>query len=270
MRSTNTMDGDQRSPEISALLIDIDGVLYTGGAPVPGAIKAVSALQERFVPHRYLSNSTRRSRAAIAERLQKMGFPIRKEEILTPAVAAAGYLAEKKKTRAVFVTTESVLEDFAAARITPAADRVDAVIVGDAGNALTYDLLNTAFRAVMQGARIIALEKDRYWMDASGLSLAAGPFVAALEFATRKKALVIGKPSPAFFRRALTELHAPAGITAMIGDDIRTDIQGAMQCGMAGFLVRTGKFREDALVQSAVRPTRILDTFPGVLEFFPE
>jgi HAD superfamily hydrolase (TIGR01458 family) len=266
----NTTDGDQRAGEISALLIDIDGVLYTGGTPVPGAVQAVSALQKRNVSHRYLSNGTRRNRAAIAERLQRMGFPIRKEEILTPAVAAAGYLAGKKKTRAVFVTTDDVREDFADAGIIPVAERVDAVIIGDAGNALTYDLLNTAFRAVMQGAQIVALEKDRYWMDVGGLSLAAGPVVAALEFATRKKALVIGKPSPAFFRHALSELHAPAGKAVMVGDDIQTDIQGAMRCGMAGFLVRTGKFRQEALAQSAVKPTRILDAFPGILDFFPE
>ncbi|MDD1717555.1 MAG: TIGR01458 family HAD-type hydrolase [Methanoregulaceae archaeon] len=253
-----------------ALLIDIDGVLYTADTPVPGAVEAVAVLQERDIPHRYISNSTRRSRTMVAERLRLMGFPIREDEILTPAVAAARYLVTQKKMRGIFVTTNEVIQDFTAAGVIPAADRIDAVIVGDAGSSLSYTLLNAAFRAIMEGAEILALEKDRYWMDTKGLSLAAGPFVAALEYATGKEALVIGKPSPVFFQLALSDMGIRAGETVMIGDDIKTDIQGAMQCGMSGILVRTGKFREDALGQSGVHPTCILDAFPAVLDLFAD
>ena len=251
-----------------ALLIDIDGVLYTADTPVPGAVEAVAVLQERDIPHRYISNSTRRSRTMVAERLRLMGFPIREDEILTPAVAAARYLADQKKMRAIFVTTNDVIPDFASAGIIPVSDHVDAVIVGDADGSLTYDLLNTAFRAAMQGAQILALEKDRFWMDTNGLSLAAGPFVTALEYATGKNAIVIGKPSPTFFQLALSSMHVRAGETAMIGDDVHADISGAMQYGLRGILVRTGKFSADVLRQSGVKPTLILDAFPAVLDLF--
>jgi HAD superfamily hydrolase (TIGR01458 family) len=254
--------------EISGLLIDMDGVLYTGSTPVEGAIETVAFLRKQKIPHRFISNSTRRSRQAIAERLQGMGFPIPTDEILTPAVAAARLLTEKKERRCIFVTTADVQQEFAAAGILAAENSAGNVIVGDAGEALTYGLMNAAFRAVMQGAQILALEKDRYWMDTGGLSLAAGPFVAALEYATGKEALVVGKPSPAFFRSALAELGTLPKETAMVGDDIHADIAGAMRCGMAGILVRTGKFREDELVRSGVRPTLIIDAFPDVLDRF--
>lgn len=253
---------------ISALLIDIDGVLYTGTTPVPGAIETVEALHSQGIPHRYISNSTRRSRKSIAIRLQGMGFPVLQEEILTPAIAAARFLADEKITRTVFVTTQDVLKDFSAAGFVSVPERADAVVVGDAGTAFTYDLLNAAFRSVMQGARILALEKDRYWMDTDGLALAAGPFVAALEFATGKEALVIGKPSPSFFRLALAELGAEAHMTAMIGDDIETDIGGAMRCGLQGVLVRTGKYREETLLRSGVHPTYIIDSLHSALDLF--
>ena len=83
---------------------------------------------------------------------------------------------------------------------------IDSVIIGDAGDKLTYESLNTAFRYVMSGADLIALEKDRYWMTPGGLSLSAGPFVQALEFATGKMATIVGKPSKTFFERALSDM----------------------------------------------------------------
>jgi HAD superfamily hydrolase (TIGR01458 family) len=113
----------------------------------------------------------------------------------------------------------------------------------------------------MEGAGIIALEKDRYWMAPEGLALSAGPFVSALEYATRQSARVMGKPSPEFFRLALEALGLPAGSVAMIGDDIDTDIGGALSVGMQAILVRTGKFRADVTESSPVSPTAVIDNF---------
>ena len=84
--------------------------------------------------------------------------------------------------------------------------------------------------------------------------LSAGPFVAALEYATGKEALCVGKPSPGFFSIALEGLGIPASDVAMVGDDIETDIGGAQRSGMQGILVRTGKFREESLASSGIHP----------------
>jgi len=140
------------------------------------------------------------------------------------------------------------------------------VVVGDAEDGFTYDRLNRAFRLVMEGARIIALEKDRYWMGADGLCLSAGPFVAALEYATGAVAEVVGKPSSDFFEIALAGMGASAQETAMIGDDINTDVGGAKNLGMMGILVRTGKYREDLLDRSSVIPDLILESISELRE----
>jgi ribonucleotide monophosphatase NagD (HAD superfamily) len=97
-------------------------------------------------------------------------------------------------------------------------------------------------------------------MGEVGLMLSAGPFVTALEYATGKEAICVGKPSPAFFSTALEGFGIAASDTAMVGDDIETDIGGAQRCGMQGILVRTGKFREDLLASSGVHPDLVIDS----------
>jgi HAD superfamily hydrolase (TIGR01458 family) len=137
---------------------------------------------------------------------------------------------------------------------------VDYVVIGDAGEKMTYDLLNAAFRAVTGGAEIIALEKDRYWVAPDGVMLSAGPFVAALEFAAGKTATVVGKPSKAFFDMALRDMDLRPDQAAMVGDDIITDIAGARKTGMKAVLVRTGKFRDEILRSAVIKPTYVIDS----------
>jgi HAD superfamily hydrolase (TIGR01458 family) len=150
--------------------------------------------------------------------------------------------------------------DFEDADITVTGDHPDTVIIGDAGDRFTYDLLNRTMRMILSGAQLIALERDRTWMGEDGLMLSAGPFVAALEYATGKEALCVGKPSPGFFSSALEGLGIPAADVAMVGDDIESDIGGAQRCGIRGILVRTGKFREDLLASSGVLPDLVIES----------
>ena len=138
------------------------------------------------------------------------------------------------------------------------------MIIGDAGDKITYESLNSVFRDIVDGAGLIALEKDRYWMAPDGLSLSAGPFVAALEYATGKTATVVGKPSEAFFDLAREDMGLHRDQVAMIGDDILTDIGGTQKSRLRGILVRTGKFREDAVTGSAVRPDSIIDSLEHI------
>lgn len=136
----------------------------------------------------------------------------------------------------------------------------DYVIIGDAGDEFTYGSLNTAFRDLMNGSDLIALEKDRYWMDTDGLSLSAGPFVSALEYATGKTAVLMGKPSAAYFELALGDMGVRREEAVMIGDDIRTDVGGAQASGMRAVLVRTGKYRDDVLAGSGITPDLVIDS----------
>ncbi len=248
------------------VLIDLDGVLYVGGRPVPGAREAIGYLAGNGIPFRCISNTTRKSRATIGVQLTAMGFSIPTEHIFTPPRAAVAYMKETKKTRFHLLTTGDVDRDFTDAG-TPDPKHPDYVIVGDAGDAASYAGLNHAFRLLMEGAELIALEKDRYWMAQDGLALSAGPFVSALEFATGKTARIVGKPSRTFFDLARGTMGLSAKDVIMIGDDILTDVGGAQETGMAGILVRTGKFRSDLVEKSPVKPDAIIDSIAELREF---
>jgi HAD superfamily hydrolase (TIGR01458 family) len=116
----------------------------------------------------------------------------------------------------------------------------------------------------MNGAELIALQKNRYWMRADGLSLDVGAFVAAIEFATGREALVVGKPARGFFDGVLAGLGLGAAAAAMIGDDVESDIGGALRAGLEAVLVRTGKYREERVRESGIQPTVVVDSIADV------
>ena len=252
--------------DIRGVLIDLDGVMYTGNTPVTGAREALSFLEEQGFSYRFLSNTTRNCRQTIVQKLAQMGLAIPESLIFTPAVAASRYLEKSGKHHCRFLITGDVIRDLPKNERESPPQKTDLVIIGDAGDEFTYASLNESFREMVDGADLIALERDHYWMAPDGLSLSAGPFVTALEFATGKKALLMGKPSRAFFDLALADMGLTAHDAVMIGDDIATDVGGAQEAGLRGVLVRTGKFREETVKKSAIRPDLILDSIADIAE----
>lgn len=253
--------------KIRNLLIDLDGVLYVGDRPIPGAAETLAWLTRRNYTFRFISNSTRRSPTAIALRLAGMGLDIRPSAIFTPAAAAAAHIRNLGGSVVHLLATGDVSFEFEEAGLVCRQEGADFVVVGDAGDAFTYRDLTLAFRNVLRGVPLLALEKDRYWMGEDGLLLSAGPFVAAIEYASGARAELMGKPSPDFFRMALDSMNAIPEETAMAGDDILTDIGGAMECGMQGILVRTGKFRDDSLRNAPRAPDAVIDSIADLPSF---
>jgi HAD superfamily hydrolase (TIGR01458 family) len=252
--------------EIRGFLIDLDGVMYTGEKMTPGADTAIRLLTENGFVYRFVSNTTRKSRHTLAVQLSRMGLEIPESYIFTPSVAAVAYMKDNDKYRYRLLATGDVNRDFPPVSSEDPLERLDYVILGDAGNEITYASLNTAFRDLIEGAELIALEKDRYWMAPGGLALSAGPFVAALEFAAGKKAVIMGKPSRAFFSLALEDMDVSPEQAVMIGDDIITDVGGAHDAGLRGVLVKTGKFREDVMKRTSVRPDLIIESIADIRE----
>jgi HAD superfamily hydrolase (TIGR01458 family) len=247
--------------DVKAFLINLDGVLYVENRPVEGAKKSLSFLEEKGYGYRFVSNTTSKCRKTLARSLREMGFEVPEERIFTPAIAAAQRIQEERDRKCFLLTRGDVHKDFENAGIPLAGEddeEADFVVIGDAGDDFTFSLLNKAFRLIMDGAKMIALEKDRYWMASDGLSLSAGPFVSALEYATGAEAEVVGKPTQGFFQMALKDLGTSPQETAMIGDDVNTDVGGAQNAGMKGVLVKTGKYREEIVEMSQVRPDLIL------------
>jgi HAD superfamily hydrolase (TIGR01458 family) len=251
---------------VDGLLLDLSGVIYVQHEAVPGAAEALERLRADGIPIRLVTNTTMRPRRTILERLERLGIAADPAELITPASLAKRRCEAAGYESVALVVLDELREDLEG--LEEKGDSVDAVIVGDLGDRWDYEVLNRAFRKLMDGAELIALQKNRYWETAEGLSLDAGPFVATLEYATGREAEVMGKPSPAFFELALGELRVSADHVAMVGDDVEADVGGAIDAGLAGILVRTGKYREDLVKDSGIEPTATVDSIadvPGLL-----
>lgn len=248
---------------MTALLIDLDGVLYETDQPLPGAAATIQWLREQGVPHLFLTNTTSRPRAAIVEKLAGMQIDVVEADILTPPVAAAEWLAANAPGPAALFVAPATIEEFAALELAaPDATAVAAVVVGDYGERWSFAELNRAFRLLMNEPRprLVALGMTRYWQAEDGLRLDTGPFVTALAQASGVEPVVLGKPAQPFFETALVRLGVAPAETLMIGDDIQGDIGGAQAAGLKGALVRTGKFRDGDL-EGNIRPDCVLNSF---------
>jgi HAD superfamily hydrolase (TIGR01458 family) len=247
---------------VRALLIDIDGVLYVADEPIPGAREALTRLRAAGTSLRFVTNTTARSRTSTLTKLHGLGFDVGDDELVTPAALACRYCSERGHRTVALVMNDEVKRDFAA--LDEADSAVDAVIVGDLGDAFGYEALNRAFRLLMDGAELVALQKNRFWLTPDGLSLDVGAFVAALEYAAACRAHVVGKPARAFFEIPLGELGVDARSAAIVGDDVESDIGGALDAGLGAVLVQTGKYREDLVRASGIEPTATVASIADV------
>lgn len=259
------MIGDLQPP--SAILLDIDGVLYVDDAPLPGAIAALQRLRE-IAGVRLLTNTTSRSRGEVLSGLQRLGFDVGLEDLLTPSALAVRHCRERGHRRVAFLVPESVREDLAELSDIAGDEPVDAIILGDLGDGFTPDVLNRALAQILDGAELIALQHNRVYRRGGRLVLDVGAYAAALEYASGRDSTVVGKPAAAFFLAALAGLGAEPADAVMVGDDVEADVGGALEAGLQGILVRTGKFREDLVARSGVEPTAVVDSvadLPGLL-----
>lgn len=248
---------------MKALLLDLDGVLYQGDQIIPGAREAVRWLQGSHIPHLFITNTTSRPRHAICEKLAAMEIEVPAEKILTPVIAARHWIKSLTLVPSALLVPNATITDFEDIPRHP--DHLESgaasLVVGDLGERWDYALLNRAFRLLMNEPPpiLIALGMTRYWRADDGLRLDVAPFVRALEHASGREAVVLGKPSAAFFQQALALLDRDADQTWMVGDDIVGDVQGAQSAGLKGVLVKTGKFRPSDL-EGERKPDAVLDS----------
>eukprot|EP01026_Neomeris_dumetosa_P050012 TRINITY_DN4377_c0_g1_i1.p1 TRINITY_DN4377_c0_g1~~TRINITY_DN4377_c0_g1_i1.p1 ORF type:complete len:376 (-),score=36.45 TRINITY_DN4377_c0_g1_i1:377-1336(-) len=249
-------NGDKRKPK--AILCDLDGVLFKGNQAIPGAPETVQWLLEQNIPHIFLTNNTTDTAAGLRTKLNNLGIPCSKGQILSPATAASQWLLRHNIDTVALFVMEQLYNEFEGMKVQQ--EQVEAVVLGDMGEQMNYRQLNVAFRALMESVKdpvLISLGKSRYFQDVDGPSLDVGPFASALEFATGKTAIVLGKPAAEFFKLGAQMLGYDPCDLVMIGDDIRSDIQAAQQVGIQGWLVQTGKFKEDDL-KLGIQPDELL------------
>lgn len=245
------------------MLLDLDGVVYVGAKPVPGAAETVDWLAREGVPYRFLTNTTSRPRRAIVDKLAGMGIHTGPDQILTPASAAVAWLRRRRIAHPAVFAPDATAAEFAELDPLPggAEHGAGAVVIGDLGEGWNFPTLNRALRLLMSddAAPLIALGMTRYWRAEDGLRLDAGAFVRALEYAAGRTAVVLGKPDPTFYGTAVDALRVEADQVVMVGDDIHTDVEGAQRAGLTGVLVRSGKFSASDLT-GGVSPDAVLDS----------
>lgn len=225
---------------VQGLLLDLEGVIYIGSEPVAGAEAALSRLRKQGLAMRYLTNTTTLPRDSILARLRDMGIEASREDVLTPAIAARRLLHRADVHRVHLAAPDPLAADFGDFELVKA--KPEAVVLGDLYRSFDWDRLNDLFAMLHEGARLVALHRNRVCRRGDTIALDLGPFVAALEYAANVKATVVGKPSPEFFSTAIESLGLEAASVVMVGDDIEADIGGARIAGARAIQVCTGKY----------------------------
>lgn len=252
---------------VEGLLCDVHGVLYTHPDAIPGSVEAVSKLLDREFPVVFLTNSTQFPKRHVMQTLHDLGFPLKPNQVMTAVESAGGLIRSKGFKRVGWLAPEGLAEDIPGVEVClpeEVGSAVDAVLVGDIGDRFSYKNLNQAFRWINDGAALVAMARNRFYQTPAGLTLDSGPFVKLLEESAGVSALVTGKPSPAFFQAGLQRLGLAAEQVAMVGDDLEFDVLAAMDAGLQGIQVRTGKFREEQLQSSPRKPTAVLEDLLAV------
>lgn len=203
----------------------------------------------------FLTNTTRTPRSTLVAKMRALGLDVRDEELLT-APGATINLVRSRALHPLWIVHPDLRDEVGPDAATP-----DALVLGDAGSHFDYATLNTAFRLIMRGLPFIAMARNRHFKEEDGLSLDMGAFVAGLEYSTGVKADIAGKPAAPFFQAALDLAGVTAGEAIMIGDDLRDDIGGAQAAGIAGVLVRTGKYAAADEHHLDIHPAAIDDDF---------
>ena len=255
---------------VRGLLLDLDGVLLLKGKAVPGAVEALAELDRRGLPYLVATNSSLVSRATLARWGGSVGFATPPERFFSALGASAELARREYGDRPVYVICSADARselgglhvvDGAAADADPAA--VAAVILGDSPEELTKENLDRAFRLVLGGAALIGMHRNPWWLTPAGPTLDAGAFLVGLEWATKRRARIAGKPAPAFFRGAFDHLAAEAAArgeprlrrsdVVMVGDDMTGDIGGGRRAGLRTVFVRSGKHGDAELAAAASR-----------------
>ncbi len=247
---------------VKAFIIDMDGVLYVGQEPLPGAQAFLNHLEEQHTPFVLATNNSTLTPAQYVSKLESMGIAVKEEHILTSAQATAMYVSgmAAPTTRVYVIGEIGLVTAVKEQGLSIGADGVDFVVVGLDFD-LTYEKLRTATMAIRAGAAFVGTNPDTTLPSEDGLIPGNGAILAALEAATGVAPLIVGKPEPILLRLAIEKLGVAAECTAIVGDRLETDILGGRRVGLVTILVLTGISNQDELRTSSLKPNLV---FPNI------
>ena len=246
-------------------LLDMDGVIYRGAHPIPGAVEFVNHLRATETPFIFLTNNSQRTARDVATKLRRLGFEVEDTHVFTCAMATAQFLSAQKPGGTAFVIGEggllNALHDHGYAIVETDADYV---VVGE-GRTISFEMIETAVNNVMKGSKLIATNPDPNCPTQHGMRPGCGAITAMIEKATGVEAFSVGKPSPIMMRAARKALGLTAGETIMVGDTMETDILGGVQMGYETVLVLTGGSNTADLRRYAYQPDRVVNSIADLM-----
>ncbi len=261
------MGNKKKLHNIKGILTDIDGTLYFRGETITNAVGTVSKLREAGIKLLFLTNTDSKSPTTVINTLQEYGFTINKDEIFTPIIALKEFLHKHPNKKSYFITTKEVAEELQEFQQVKNSEIPDFVIIGDFHDDWDINRLNLAFQYILKGAKLLGTQGNLYYLDQNGDPVIdTGSFVYMIANAAKVTPIIFGKPSKEYFLQALEKLELETSEVVVIGDDLESDIQGAINAGIKGILVKTGKGQFVNSTKLRFKPHLILNSFSSLKE----
>lgn len=268
--SQSLLSGVDRLKAAKAYIFDMDGVLYRGAAPLPGAVELFAALELRGIDYRLATNNSTLTPAQYVVKLAGMGIEVLESAIVTSGTATRQYLQSALPADSgVLVVGEPALSDqlFATGHLHPAqsADEIAAVVVG-LDREFTYAKLYDAHMAIQSGARFVATNADVTLPTEVGLVPGCGSIVAAISASTGIEPAIVGKPETLLFEIAFEQMGCSPLETVAIGDRLDTDIIAAGKTGLLSLMVLTGVSTREEIATAAIKPDMVFTDLNAILD----
>lgn len=256
--------------DYAAYLFDIDGTLLHPGSTIPGAVEALATLKAHGKAVRAVTNNSRMSHHAVAERFRRAGLPLDDDEVFSALSATARFIAHEHPGATVYpFGADGLMHELQQAGLAIThEERADYVVAGYFPE-INLEAITTAMRALLHGARFIAVNVDRRYAGGEGAIPGAGAFVAALERASgRSPDVIVGKPSITIVREAVASVGRPASECLFVGDNIEADVMAAHTAGLPALLVWTGVSTPADLAASGVAVEHVADSVAALAAAF--
>ncbi|MEJ1240320.1 HAD-IIA family hydrolase [Chryseolinea sp. T2] len=242
------------------LLIDMDGVIYSGEKLIEGADKFIDRLLKDGIPFAFMTNNSQRTQLEAVRKLRSLGINVTESHIYTSAMALGRFLADQGDNLTAYVLGEGgLITSLTENGITLVNSDPEFVVLGEGRN-FTLEMVQRAVDMILAGAKFITTNRDPSPKKPGWNNLSIAATTAMIEEATGRKAFVIGKPNPVMMRGARKYLGLQAAETTIIGDTMETDIQGGIQLGYKTILVLSGIARKENLGHYAFRPDMVISS----------
>jgi HAD superfamily hydrolase (TIGR01458 family) len=252
--------------QIKGVIFDVDGVLEFQDKVYPGAVETLDTLREKGIILRFLTNSTLKSRESCAQKLQRAGFQVFCEEVITASYATAKYLEGLRPASCWIMLEREGLDEFK--NFPQDTENPEYIVIGDNRSKFDFEHLNKALRLLLNGTKLIGIIPELLDSSLGEFELNVGSWVSMLERASGIKATYIGKPGRYMFDLTLNTMKLQKPEVIMVGDTLSTDIKGARNVGIKSILLKTGEFFNKKPIDTTIQPDFIFDCIQDILQIF--